>query len=275
VRVGIVFAIVAAVAVLIAIAGGLGDVAKWYFEKSNFTHGGGSIREAQDVTLPDHKRPARLAQVAKEAEDAAVAKVGVAGRRLGTYVYNDTHYVTLVEEAPLVVYAVIWNNETAIARALNFVKYVEKSHNKTLLRDGKYTYVAGWRYVGYVDMSGVLPFSVYVFYDENWGRWDTPAGYFKVAVAGRFTIVYGVAVYVYDLSYYVLTDPVSYLYQYIRITESNGTQLASVRAIGHAVLSNRKTITEFKIRASLAYDVWGTRVAPPTVGNKFQYCTIW
>jgi len=223
------------------------------------------------VTLPDHRRPARPAHVAKEAEDAAVARVGVAGRRLGTYVYNDTHYVTLVEEAPLVVYAVIWNNETAVAKVLNFVKYVEKSHNETLLRDGNYTYVAGWRYVGYVDTSGVLPFSVYAFYDENWGRWDTPAGYFKVSAAGYFTIIYGAAVYVRDASYYMLTDPTFFVCRFSSYTDGSGTPLASVNAMGRAIQHTCwiALATVLEIRASLAYDFYGRRLAAPAVGNKW------
>jgi len=269
-RVGIVFAIAVAVAVVIVIASGIGDVSKWYFERSSFTYGSGPIREAQHMALPDHKRPARPAHVTKEAEDAAVARVGVAGRRLGTYVYNDTHYVTLVEKAPLAVYAVIWNNETAVAKALNFVKYVEKSHSETLRRDGNYTYAVGWRYVGYIDASGVLPFDVYIFYDENWGRWDTPTGYFKVAAAGYFTIIYGVAVYVDDRSYYELTDPMLRLCSFSHYVEGSGTPLAGVHATGRAITITCTILgTVFDIKADLSYDAWGNRGAPPAVGNKW------
>ncbi|MBP1448518.1 MAG: hypothetical protein JZD41_00640 [Thermoproteus sp.] len=199
--------------------------------------------------------------MADEVARAAVAEAGVSGRLLGTYLYNATHYVTLVDEGPLSAYAVIWNNETAAAVRLNFAKYIERSFNETVGEYGEYKFVRGWRYVGYVETSGALPFSVYEFYDESWGMRQTPTGYYKAAAAGWFKVVYGVAVYVTNASYYEVTDPMlrsCYLNSY---TQGDGTPLAGVRAIGRAITTACPVLgTVFEIIADVGYDAWLSRL---------------
>ncbi|MEM1569086.1 MAG: hypothetical protein QXI84_11445 [Thermofilaceae archaeon] len=266
----------AVVATALALASGFNNLAQRYFDESYFTYGSHVAVLGEPNYKPQRMadadaRPATPAGVPRDVEKEVVNKAGVRGRVLGTYVYNSTHYVTLVEAAPLDVSAVIWNNRTLAVGQLRFEKYIEGSGNKTLLRDGNYTYLVGWLYAGYRDVSGVLPFSVMTFYDENWGQWNTPTGYFKVAAAGWFTVVYGAAVYVSDSSYYVVTDPVLKLCTFTSSASGSGTPQASVRAYGKAITLTCYTgpATVFDITAVIGYDAWLNRFAPPPTGNKW------
>ncbi|MGC9130253.1 MAG: hypothetical protein ACP5H5_01550 [Pyrobaculum sp.] len=218
------------------------------------------------------ERPAQKVEVPDEAVKRALERVGAAGELLGTYRFNSTHLVTLVAEAPLVVYAVIWNNDTAAKAQLKFEKYFEDegvSSPQPVDRRSNTTFVKGWRIVGYVDVSGVLPFSFYSFEDESWGQFNTPGGYFKVAAKGRFRIIYGAAVYVEDLSYYELTDPMLSLCFFNSGTSGSGTAMASVKANGRAVTVTCGILgVVYDIIARVGYDAWLNRFADAR-GNKW------
>ncbi|MEZ0318755.1 MAG: hypothetical protein ABWK05_02000 [Pyrobaculum sp.] len=274
----IAMAVLLSVALLAVANSGNGDVAKKYYEESYFTYGshtaflGSPDYTPQKIDVGD-TAPAKPAGVPQDVEKNVVERARVRGRILGTYVYNATHYVTLVEKEPLDVVAIVWNSQAAAVRQLKFEKVVEKAYNKTVLRDGKYSYVVGRRYVGYKEVSGVLPFSVVTFYDENWGQWNTPLGYFKVAAAGWFIIIYGAAVYVTDASYYVITDPMLRLCTFTSSTSGDGTPQASVRAYGKAVTVPCAPIapfgTVFDVTVTIGYSAWLIGFFPPAVGNKW------
>ncbi|GEM_PF-1562051 len=289
VAVGIVMA-----ATVLAVVENPEKVAREYYEKSVFIKGSSGPRllaivtdngtvvevsEPSDNNGPWNlrrggERPAKKVDVANEAVEKALSRAGVAGRLLGTYSYNSTHVVTLVEEnsitveeAPLI-YAVIWNNDTVAKAQLKFEKYFEDQGVSPENRRNN-TFVKGWWMVGYVETSGVLPFSVYYFVDESWGQFNTPGDYFRVVASGRFIIIYGVAVYVDDLSSYVLTDPMLSLCFFNSATSGSGTPMASVRANGRAI-----TVTcgvfgvVYDIIARIGYDAWLGRYADAT-GNKW------
>ncbi len=251
------------------------EVAKFYFENSTFVSGGATSIMGQSDYQPENAAPEGSLKPAETVETDAsdvLRHVGIAGRILGTYRFNATHLVTLVEpqvaEFPAL-YAVVWNNSSASWFPVEFVKYRELEINKTLLRDGRYTYVVGQRSVGFVATN--LPFTVVSFYDENWGQWNTPTGYFKVTAAGYFTVVYGVAVYVMEYSRYSLNDPDLMLCRFNSYVSGGGTPSASVRTYGKA---GTKTCalgfgTAFDIAALIGYNAWLYRFAPPATGNKW------
>jgi hypothetical protein len=251
------------------------EIARFYFENSTFVSGGATSIMGQPDYQPENAAPEGSLKPAEAVEiDASdvLRRVGVAGRILGTYRFNATHLVTLVEpqvaEFPAL-YAVVWNNSSASWFPVEFVKYRELEVNKTLLRDGRYTYVVGQRSVGFVAAN--LPFTVVSFYDENWGQWNTPAGYFRVTAAGYFTIIYGVAVYVMDYSRYSLNDPALMLCKFNSHVSGSGTPSASVRAYGRAdtITCVAGFGTAFDITALIGYDAWLRRFAPPATGNKW------
>ncbi|MEM0464300.1 MAG: hypothetical protein QXP31_08350 [Pyrobaculum sp.] len=263
------------------------DLAKWYYEKSNFTvsDGGplvvirikddGTVVVEKNLTSPPknlaeegRRRAARPANVSDAEASQAVKKAGAEGRLLGTYLFNKTHYVTLVEKGPLEVYAVVWSSNSSAVHKLKFEKYLEDAGNETVRRDGDYVFVKGWRTEGYIDVSGVLPFDVYTFYDEEWGQWNTPLGYYKVAAAGRFKVIYGAAVYVDDKSYYEITDPLLSSCHWDHYSEGSGTLLASVRAHGKAVTPCYPVGTVLDIMADIGYDAWLYR-SSLVKGNKY------
>ncbi len=251
------------------------EVAKFYYERSTFVTGSNTSFLGEAGYQPENVAPKGALRPAEPVEvDASevVKKAGVAGSALGTYRYNMTHLVTLVlpQGASFpALYAVVWNNETAVGFDVKFTKYREVEVSRTFLRDGNYTYVVGQRSVGYVAEN--LPFTVASFYDENWGQWNTPTGYFKVATAGYFTVIYGVAVYVYNASYYELRDPSLMLCKFNSYVSGSGMPSASVRAYGRAdLLTCRAGFgTAFDITATIGYDAWLNRFAPPATGNKW------
>ena len=267
-------------------------IAKEYYERSWFINGTSGPRLLSVVTdngtvisisAPSDnngpwnlrrggERAAKKVDASSEAVEEALSRVGVAGRLLGTYSYNSTHVVTLVEGAPLKVYAVIWDNETATKAQLKFEKYFEDGGAdppRIADRQNNITFVRGWRVVGYVETSGVLPFSVYTFEDESWGQFNTPGGYFKVVARGRFTVVYGAAVYVKDLSYYELTDPMLGLCFFNSEASGGGTPLASVKANGRATTKTCGVLgVVYDVMAWISYDAWVNRFADAK-GNKW------
>jgi hypothetical protein len=253
----------------------LEEVAKFYFEKSTFVSGGATSIMGQLDYQPENAAPEGSLRPAEAVEiDASdvLRRVGIAGRILGTYRFNATHLVTLVEpqvaEFPAL-YAVVWNKSSVSWFSVEFVKYRELEINKTLLRDGRYTYVVGQRSVGFVAAN--LPFTVVSFYDENWGQWNTPTGYFRVTAAGYFTVLYGVAVYVMDYSKYSLSDPDLMLCKFHSYVSGSGTLSASVRAYGKAGTNTceRGFGTVFDITVSIGYDAWLYRFAPPATANRW------
>jgi hypothetical protein len=251
------------------------EVAKFYFENSTFVSGGATSIMGQPDYQPENAAPEGPLKPAEAVETDAsdvLRHVGIAGRILGTYRFNATHLVTLVEpqvaEFPAL-YAVVWNNSSASWLPVEFIKYRELEINKTLLRDGRYTYVVGQRSVGFVATN--LPFTVVSFYDENWGQWNTPTGYFRVIAAGHFTVVYGVAVYVMDRSRYLLNDPSLRLCRFYSYVSGYGTPSASVHAYGRADTNTCAfgIATAFDITVAIGYDAWLRRDAPPATGNKW------
>ena len=274
-------------ALVVALNGSAVDIAKWYYEKSNFTaysegpqmvlriKDDGTVVVEKNLTSPPknlakegHRRAAQPANVNGAEASQAVKKAGVEGRLLGTYLFNKTHYVTLVERGPLEVYAVVWSPNSSAVHKLKFEKYLEGAGNETVRRDGDYVFVKSWRTEGYIDVSGVLPFDVYTFYDEATGQWNTPLGYYKVAAAGQFTVIYGAAVYVDDESYYQIADlPLSSCH-WNHYSEESGTPLASVNAHGKAVTPCVPVGTVLDIIADIGYDAWLNRY-PSVVGNKY------
>jgi hypothetical protein len=253
------------------------EVARFYFENSTFVSGGATSIMGQLDYQPENAAPEGSLKPAEAVEiDASdvLRHVGIAGRILGTYRFNATHLVTLVEpqiaEFPAL-YAVVWNNSSASWFPVEFVKYRELEINKTLLRDERYTYVVGQRSVGFVAAN--LPFTVVGIYDENWGQWNTPTGYFRVTAAGYFTVVYGVAVYVMDYSRYSLSDPALRLCRFNRYVSGSGTPSASVHAYGRADTTTCAfgAGTAFEITAVIGYNAWLHRFAPPATGNKWFY----
>jgi hypothetical protein len=268
-------------------------IAEEYYEKSVFIKGSSGPRLlaviADNGTViyasapPDNngpwdlrrggERPAQKVDVPDEAVKRALEKAGVAGELLGTYRFNRTHLVTLVEEAPLRIYAVIWDNETVAKAQLKFEKYFENegaSSPQPVDRGSNTTFVKGWRTVGYVDVSGVLPFSVYSFEDESWGQFNTPGGYFKVAAKGEFVIIYGAAVYIRaDLSYYESTDPMLHLCFFHSGAFGSGTPAAYIRANGRAITVTCGLLgVVYDIIATVGYDAWLYRSADAR-GNKW------
>ena len=267
-------------------------IAKEYYEKSVFIKGSSGPRLlaviADNGTViyasapPDNngpwdlrrggERPAQKVEVPDEAVKRALERVGAAGELLGTYRFNSTHLVTLVAEAPLVVYAVIWNNDTAAKAQLKFEKYFEDegvSSPQPVDRRSNTTFVKGWRTVGYVDVSGVLPFSYHEFEDESWGQFNTPGGYYRVAAKGYFRIIYNTAVYVEDLSYSVLTDPMLRECFFNSQASGSGTPVASVKANGRAITVTCAILgTVFDIRATIGYSASLNRFADAR-GNKW------
>lgn len=208
-------------------------------------------------------KPAKAVEAEPEAVRRALERVGVEGELLGTYVYNSTHVVTLVKN----LYAVVWNNETAAAYTLKFEKYLEDG-SSTSRRYGDYTFVASWRSVGYRETSGVLPFGVYRFEDWVEGTFYTPGGYFKVVAYGRFTIIYGAAVYVEDRSYSQLTDPTMGVCRFVSRAGGSGTPLAGIRAEGMAIQITCPILaTRLTTFAFISYDAWLGRSADAT-GNR-------
>jgi len=260
----------------------LEEVARSYFEKSTFVSGGMTSIMGQLDYQPENAAPEGSLKPAEAVEiDASdvLRHVGIAGRILGTYRFNATHLVTLVEpqvaEFPAL-YAVVWNKSSASWFPVEFVKYRELEIDKTLLRDRGYTYVVGQRSVGFVAAN--LPFTVVSFYDENWGQWNTPTGYFRVTAAGYFTIVYGVAVYVMDYSRYSLNDPDLMLCNFNSYVSGGGTPSASVRAYGKADTTTCERGfdtafnifgTAFDITASIGYNAWLHRFSPLATANRW------
>jgi hypothetical protein len=258
------------------------EVAKFYFENSTFVSGGATSIMGQPDYQPENAAPEGSLKPAEAVETDAsdvLRRVGIAGRILGTYRFNATHLVTLVEpqvaEFPAL-YAVVWNKNSASWFPVEFVKYRELEINKTLLRDGRYTYVVGQRSVGFVAAN--LPFTVVGIYDENWGQWNTPTGYFRVTAAGYFTIVYGVAVYVMDYSRYSLSDLALMLCRFNSYVSGYGTPSASVHTYGKTDTTTcAKGFdtafdifgTAFDITASIGYNAWLHRFSPPATANRW------
>ncbi|MFN3804864.1 MAG: hypothetical protein ACK4SY_07390 [Pyrobaculum sp.] len=276
----IMLAIVAIAAVAYVTTPGLNSLAEYYYNNSYFVWESKTLYAAMitdDGEVIEYinnsdglvtgqaprggdVKPARAAEADPEAVKDALRRAGVDGELLGTYVYNSTHLVTLVENTDI--YAVIWNNESAVAHKLKFEKYTEECRSAARKYDD-YTFVATWCSVGYREMSGILP--LYSFEDEAAAIWYTPAGYFKVAARGRFTIIYGVAVYVEDRSYREITDPTMYVCSFNSRTSGSGTPLAGVRAEGKAIQYTCRfppyIATRLDAFAYISYDAWLIRSA--------------
>jgi hypothetical protein len=281
---GVIVVVILLVAVVLVYGSlkSLEEVAKSYFEKSTFVSGGMTSIMGQLDYQPENAAPEGSLKPAEAVEiDASdvLRRVGIAGRILGTYRLNATHLVTLVEpqdaEFPAL-YAVVWNKSSASWFPVEFVKYRELETNKTLLIDRGYTYVVGQRSVGFVAAN--LPFTVVSFYDENWGQWNTPTGYFGLTAAGYFTVVYGVAVYVKDYSRYSLGDPDLMLCSFNSYVSGGGTPSASVRAYGKADTTTCERGfdtaldifgTAFDITASIGYNAWLHRFSPLATANRW------
>ncbi len=278
------------IAVIFALGSGHEKIAEWYYTNSTFVSGGGpkyavvlkyengTYVKAGEYGEPPRgmrylgrgsERPAKRVEIPESRVRDVVNRAGVKGKILGTYRFNGTHVVTLVEEEPLKMWAIIWNNKSLYTKALQFEKYLEEEYVEVAEREGDITFTRGWRIVGYVEASGILPFSTYTFYDESSGQFNASLGYFKVATAGWFTIVYGAAVYVEDRSYYELTDPMLRLCFFNTQTSGSGSILASVRANGRAITITCGLLgTVFDIIAYIGYDAFLYRHAAAH-GNKW------
>lgn len=243
------------------------EIAKLYYEKSEFITGGKTTPIEVHV---DESKVAKKADVPPEVEKEIMERAGVRGKSLGTYRYNETHLVTLVEEEFLKVYAVVWSRGGDLAvYELKFEKFVEHEDPQVVEKVGDYEFVKGGRYVGYVDTSGVLPFATYAFEDEYWGQFNTPGGYFRVTARGRFSIIYGVAVYVYDRSTHDLTDPILRLCFFRSWTSGSGSPIAGVTANGRAMTAPCFPLaTVFDLWARIGYDAWLNRFTD-AFGNKW------
>jgi len=92
-----------------------------------------------------------------------------------------------------------------------------------------------------------------------------------LTAAGYFTVVYGVAVYVKDLSTYSLSDPDLMLCSFNSYVSGGGTPSASVRTYGKADTTTCASGfgTAFDITASIGYNAWLHRFAPPATGNRW------
>ncbi|ABP50283.1 MAG: hypothetical protein OWQ51_02355 [Pyrobaculum arsenaticum] len=89
-----------------------------------------------------------------------------------------------------------------------------------------------------------------------------------MAAAGRFKVIYGAAVYVEDMSYYEITDPLLSSCYWNHYSEGSGTPLAFVRAHGKAVTPCYPVGTVLDIMAGIGYDAWLYR-SSLVKGNKY------
>lgn len=208
------------------------------------------------IVIPEvDKRAAKLVEVPAEVVREIVGRAGVGGKPIGTYRYNKTHYVTLVEVDFLKIYAVIWRDRDLAVYPLKFEVFMEGSR-RARERIGAYEFVEEWKYVGYVDISGVLPFAVFQFRDVISVRYYTGGGHYEVVVEGFFTIIHGTAVYVRDVSRSVVTDP-TLRECFFRNETRSDLFFANIIVHGRAVTTNCTAGgAEFNIEISLIRDAW-------------------